>query len=98
MKKIGYFAIGFLVFLIGVSVGQRPTEEEHQQQMDAYLYKQDITEISTRYASLYDMCEQKYSYGIKGNMNKAFELKGAMSQVENEINAIKSKYQPTKPL
>jgi len=92
IKKIGIAAIAIAIFMFGYYVGITPTSVEQQAASEDLQYKEDLYSVSGKYANLYSLCEEKYQAGIDGDLQTAFELKGRMNGLEEEIQTILGKY------
>lgn len=52
----------------------------------------DFADVGDRFNELYQLCEEKYQLGINGDLVGALEVKGKMTQIEEEIAKIFEKY------
>jgi hypothetical protein len=79
-------------YVQGYKEGKTPTAEDIQVQNRKDSIVKDIFTISDRYMQIADLCEQKYQYGLSGDLNSALQIKGQITAIENEINEIFSSY------
>jgi hypothetical protein len=78
----------YLVFRIGYLSGYsnaQPTQEQVKASQDLYV-------VVDSYSQLYELCEEKYQLGIQGKFNEAFELKGKMLEIQQDIDEILVNY------
>lgn len=71
---------------------REPTAEEVEFEKFKNDVIDDVVNVSVKYQSLYDICEQKYQSALKGDLNTAFEFKGQITVLEQQIEEIKNKY------
>ena len=94
MRKVGFIAIGVLLFLAGATVEASSLDGQAAQTAAATVsYTTDLRAVGTDYQQMFTLCEQKYQAGIAGNMNEAYQIKGQMDVLQAQINQITGKYQ-----
>lgn len=76
-----------VVYSIGTTNQENPVIENNESVID-------VITVANRYEQLYAMCEDKYNYAINGSLDKAYEIKGKMELLQEEIYKTVEKYKP----
>ena len=92
MKILGYAFIGFIIAWFSYMIGTTPSDQEIYINNQTQQATNDLTLVSTKYNQLYNLCEQKYQYGIDGDLQTAYILKGQMEAIQIEIDTILARY------
>lgn len=92
-----FYQYGYMIGYNTASDIQKKAAQAKQQRIDEdkFIVNGIVTDLATmsdKYNKLYELCEQKYQYGIDGDYQSAFELKGEMTAIEKEISNISEKY------
>ena len=82
---------------LGYKAAQEPTAQDAQQQERSKQAMNDIGFIIADYKQMSDLCEQKYQYGLNGDFNSAFQIKGQMTALQGQIDQIIGKYNSPSP-
>src|SRR5258708_6661027 len=77
---------------LGFKSAQVPTAQDAQRQEQAKQAMNDIGIVIADYKQMSDLCEQKYQYGLNGDFNSAFQVKGQMTALQGQIDQIIGKY------
>ena len=105
MRKtiIGIFTvIGFLVTFYSIYIfgnqngyeeGQLPTLDEIETENKRNTATDDLFKITDKYSQLYNLCELKFKEGLAENFDEAYQYKGQMTAIEEEIQTILDKYE-----
>ena len=92
LQTIGILAVAFLSYVFGFYVGDRPTDEEVQNETRLESARQDLVSVSGLYQSLYNLCEEKYQTALSGDWSTALRINGQMDTLSNQIDTILEKY------
>ena len=84
-------AEGLLCALIGYSLGRIPTSQELSQAQKQQVATQDFMVVANKSLDLYQLCEQKYQFGINGQFDNAYEVKGEMNALLRDIQVVLDK-------
>lgn len=80
----------------GKTIADIPTQEETEAENRRINAANDLFTISNKYRELSDLCEQKYSAGLSGNMVNALTIKGKMEAIQTQIDETLNKYGSSK--
>lgn len=95
MSKVGYIAICVVLFLVGYWSGQQPTDEELLNNQAKEAVALDLGAVARGYEAVYNLCEEKYQTGLKGDWDTAIRLNGQIDAKLEELGTIISKYETT---